>query len=139
MTSDCARLIANSRTLRSLSDNSTTHSSAPFLQQSRELSAQRNELLAGKVEAEREREQVEQVRRQWARYEEWALAFTQLAADDRITYELKRTALYMLQARVTVHPRGSDPAYTLKLGASSSHIDELPQTAAQIDCDTLEL
>jgi site-specific DNA recombinase len=106
---------------------------APFLQQSRELIAQRNELLAGKVEAEREREQVEQVRRQWARYEEWTHAFTQLAADDRITYELKRTALYMLQARVTVHPRGSAPAYTLKLGASSSHTDAPTQTSAQVN------
>jgi site-specific DNA recombinase len=111
---------------------------APFLQQSRELIALRNELAEGKTEAERERAQVEQVRRQWARYEEWASAFARLAANDKITYDLKRTALYMLQAHVTVHSRGSEPAYTLTWGASSN--EGAPARAARTtDCDTLDL
>jgi hypothetical protein len=77
------------------------------------------------------------VRHQWARYEEWATAFTQLAADDKIDYDMKRTALYMLQARVTVHPRGNERASTLTWSASSS--EHAPATAASaVDCDTLE-
>src|SRR5260370_20028459 len=113
----------------------TPEETRPFVEKAKELTARRKEIEEMRQQAEEENAQLEAWNDRLDVFEAWCAAFAKVAGEGRVTYELKRMALYMLQACVMVGEKGSTPPYTLAFG---TRIERPSHVAPVSDCDQMD-